>query len=131
MMGMSVERYDTLEQSPKNEGNTLEQLKPWEKNVDKKDEDILRRVFNKLNIYRSFDQGNWNSEKDSKLAEDVAKNTRKIKEIENYLMNGLNLEIVNNEGLIRQMKEKGYLTDESQGGKIIFPNSMQGRTFYA
>lgn len=58
MMGMSVERYDTLEQSPKNEGNTLEQLKPWEKKVDKKDEDILRRVFNKLNIYRSFDQGN-------------------------------------------------------------------------
>ena len=131
MMGMSVERYDTLEQSPKNEGNTLEQLKPWEKKVDKKDEDILRRVFNKLNIYRSFDQGNWNSEKDSKLAEDVAKNTRKIKEIENYLMNGLNLEIVNNEDLRRQMKEKGYLTYESKREQIIFPNSMQGRTFYA
>ena len=58
-MGMSVERYDTLEQSPKNEGNTLEQKEhPWKDRVDKKDEDILRRVFNKLNIYRSFDQGN-------------------------------------------------------------------------
>ena len=124
-MGMSV---DVLEQTPDNVGNTLEQLKPWEERVPEKDKDTLNRVFNKLNIHRSFDQGNWNSEKDSKLAEDVAKNTRKIKEIENYLMNGLtyglNFEIGNNEGLRRQVEENGYYTDPLHVRKEVFSGSQ-------
>ena len=52
MMGMSVERYDTLEQSPKNEGNTLEQKESWDEKVDEKGKKEIGFVGDFLNLNR-------------------------------------------------------------------------------
>lgn len=51
-------QYDVLEQSPKNVDNTLEQKKPWDEIVDKKDVErvgFLSSVLNpdRLKIYPS------------------------------------------------------------------------------
>ena len=71
------------------------------------------------------------------MEDDVANNKRQIKEIKEYigmrenLKDGLNLGVLSSESLRRQMEEKGYLTDESKGGKTIFANSMQMDSAYA
>lgn len=54
--------YEELKQTSDNIGdkvdNKVEQKTPWEERVDKNAEDAFRRVFNKLGIHSSFDQGN-------------------------------------------------------------------------
>lgn len=65
------------------------------------------------------------------MKDDVAKNTRQIAEIKENLKYGLDLGIRSSESLRKQMEEKGYLTDESNGGKTIFANSMQMGASYA
>lgn len=50
-MGMSVDVYNTLEQTSKNVNNTLEQKKnPWKESVDKKD---LRSIEGMRNFFES------------------------------------------------------------------------------
>ena len=58
MMQEAPNQYDVIEGTPNNADNTLEQLKPWEKKVDKKDEEEVRFLSgvlnpNRLKIYPS------------------------------------------------------------------------------
>jgi hypothetical protein len=58
MIQEAPNQYDVIEGAPNNADNTLEQLKPWEERVDKKDEErvgFLSSVLNpdRLKIYPS------------------------------------------------------------------------------
>lgn len=52
MMQEVPNQYE-IKQSPDNENRTLEQLKPWEKNVDKKDEYALRHIEGTRNFFEN------------------------------------------------------------------------------
>ena len=136
--------YEELKPTPDNVDNTLEQLKPWEKKVDKKDEEEVRFLSgvlnpNRLKIYPS-DQipESWNPSNDiADLRKGVDDNRREINKIRKLLEEKVGLEeritnqVLGDKDLKRQMEEFGSLTDPSHIWKEVFSDSKQGRTFYA
>lgn len=137
MIQEAPNQYDVIEGAPNNADNTLEQLKPWEERVDKKDEErvgFLSSVLNpdRLKIYPS-DQipESWNPSNDiADLRKGVADNREAIKRLAAYLdirgglENRLSDEVLGVEGIKNQMEYLGYLTNPWNSGKRIFSGSQ-------